>query len=451
LTKRPIFQVFTYPFKVIFSPFKAFKEISQNPDVKGVVLIVGLVLLATGGTYFAHSSKVFLGISERQPVSPTLHTVPDAYVYETAFGNYTFESSQPYVMNYTFFDKTPLIELSFFWVNTTELLTPVMPVVTIANDTFYQTIVKLNQSTTEVGNLTLTIKFYSDKSPTISTVLTKTAQWDLGNFTINWLIRSPYTYLSNITTAIDLTSIATLSLLETNVDRAELGNTASPNNWMRSILMNWSEYGNATLYGGHDTHFIDSGSWLDVVFNVNDAEINATTVGLTYTSILATNLFGGILLGVLTDTGIFFFINWLIYAGVLLLVMRVFGQKGGSWRPFFVLVGYAFSIMIIQSAVTALLIATLPEIHFTNMSTWPPSTLNEAAIASDKVQETWAPIPAFQAIAYLNFYINIFDVWLLILSAIVVHTFGEIVWSKTIMISLTAFLIRLFLRLFVGF
>jgi len=58
-------------------------------------------------------------------------------------------------------------------------------------------------------------------------------------------------------------------------------------------------------------------------------------------------------------------------------------------EPFFILVGYAFSIMIIQQVVSALLIVTLPELHFKNLSTWPPSTQDEIAIANTGIQENW--------------------------------------------------------------
>jgi hypothetical protein len=311
----------------------------------------------------------------------------------------------------------------------------------------------LNQSSTEVGNLTLTINFYSDKRPEISMLLTKTPQWDLGNFTINWFIRSPYTYLVNGTTAIDLASKTTLSLLKTNAYRAELGNTASPNTWTRSILIDWSDYGNATIYGGHYTlsiPFIDSGSWLEVVFNVNDAKIDATTVGLTYSSLLtSTNFYSGILPPVLVQRTLLFFFNWVIYAGVLLLVMRAFSEKKGSWSSFFVLVGYAFSILIIQSAATTLLSATLPEIHL-NITSWPPPVGDEITVARS-FYETWGPTLANQALAYLTFpLINFIDIWLVMLSVVAVRSFSETTWGKAVMISATAFLFRFFLRFLLG-
>ena len=171
----------------------------------------------------------------------------------------------------------------------------------------------------------------------------------------------------------------------------------------------------------------------------------------TPTSFLSSNMFSGFIISVLTQSVLLFAFNWLIYAGVLFLVMRAFGQKGGSWRLFFILVGYAFSVMIIQSAVSALLIATLPEIHFSSLSTWPPSTQDEITIANAGIQENWGPTPAYQALAYFNFpYVNLIDIWLVMLSVIIVHTFGEISWGKAAAISVTAFVLRFFLKIFLG-
>jgi len=52
-----------FPLKVIISPFRTFKEITKNPDIKGIVLIVGLFLLATFGFYYVYSAKVFFYVN----------------------------------------------------------------------------------------------------------------------------------------------------------------------------------------------------------------------------------------------------------------------------------------------------------------------------------------------------------------------------------------------------
>jgi len=162
-------------------------------------------------------------------------------------------------------------------------------------------------------------------------------------------------------------------------------------------------------------------------------------------------VFSGYILTAISNTVFLFFINWIIYAVILLLVMRAFGEKGGSWRPFFVLVGYAFSVTIIQWAVSALLIATLPEIHLQNTS-WPLSKQDQDMFTS-KLSEVWDPTIAFQAWKSLNFfYVNVIDIWLMILSVIAVRAFSETTWNKAVMISISTFLIRFFLKVyFLGF
>jgi len=463
LPKRQTFRFITLPFKVIFSPLKVFKEIAQNPDVKGFVLIAGLIIVTSIGLQYAYASKIFVSVSDRQQISPTLHITQDAYVYATTFGNYTFKLSEPYIMSYTFIDKTPLIEYSVFWVNTTETLTPANPLVsTNTTDTFYQTTVDLNQSARKVGNLTLTAKFYPDLRPKFSVLLTQTEEWNLSNFAINWFILSPYTYLANRTTAIDLASKATLSLLQTNASRAELGNTSSMNNWRLSILSDWSDNGNATIYGGSHTFFTYSGTWLGVVFDVNNPKIDLTTVGLTYSVFLSTNVVGDyILFGVMVDTLAFFF-SWIIYAGALLLIVKVFGEevsveiskeiskeeskKRSSWRPFFVLVGYVFSIRIVRAFVSAVLILTLPEINF-QVATWPP-TPAEVILANENRIAAWGPTLVFQAGTYFNLLV---EVWFVVLGAIAVHASRKISWGKAAMMSVLAYLIYFILRLFIGF
>jgi len=445
-TEHHALKFFIYPFEVIVSPFKAFKEIAQNPTVKGFALLVVLIIVTSVGLQYAYASKMFVSISDRQQISPKLYTSTDAYVYVTTFGNYTFKSGEPHIMNYTLIDKTPLTEFNVFWVNTTETLTPANPLVPIANDTFYQATVDLNQSARKVGNLTLTAKFYPDERPNFSVLLTKTEEWNLSDFTINWFMRSPYTYLANRITTIDLASKATLSLLETNAEKVELGNTSSLNDWRSSILGDWSGHGNATIYGGNHTLFSYSDTWLGVVFDANDPKIDLTTVGLTYFILLNTNLVSGyLLLGAIQATLAFFF-SWIIYAGALFLISKIFDGERIHWRPFFTIIGYVFSVVIVRAVVSAVLILTLPEINF-QMASWPP-TQAEATLANEKINAIWGPTLVFYVGTYLNLFV---EFWFAILGAIAVHASHKIAWKKATMFSVLAYLLYFTARLFIGF
>ena len=142
-----------------------------------------------------------------------------------------------------------------------------------------------------------------------------------------------------------------------------------------------------------------------------------------------------------------FFFNWLLFAGALLVITTVMGAKGGSWRPFFVLVGYAFTVFVVRAAVTAVLISTLPQVNL-NLSSWPPTTDAEKTDYSNQISTVWGPLAASQALQYLNFAI---DAWLAFLGAIAVHACREVTWSRAATISATAYLVYFTLRLFLGF
>jgi hypothetical protein len=455
-----------YPFEVIVSPFKAFKEIAQNPELKGFFLIVILFIVTSVGVQYAYASKILLSISDKQPISPTLHVTQGTYVYVTTFGNYTFKPSQPNSINYTFIYNTPLAEYSAFLVNTTETLTLVNPLLSSnISSTFYQITADLNQSTIKVGNFTLMAEFFQNERPKFSVIVNKTAEWNLGDFVINWFIRSPYsfTFLANRTTTLNLASTAGLSLLETNVTSAELGSTSSINDWRFSILSDWSDYGNATIYGGNLTFLTYPGTWLKVVFGANDPKIDFTTVSLTYSAFFNTYAFGGYLLSYETLEATAFFLQWLIYAGALLLIAKLFGEERKkeesdeegkevikekiSLRSFFTIVGYVFSVRIIGLAVNAALILTLPEINF-QIATWPPITAEKIILANEKMNATWSPLLVNQVGTYFNLLV---EMWLIMLVAIAGHASRKITWGRAVMYAVIAYFVYFTVRLFIGF
>jgi hypothetical protein len=112
-------------------------------------------------------------------------------------------------------------------------------------------------------------------------------------------------------------------------------------------------------------------------------------------------------------------------------------------------VGYAFSVVIVQWTVSALLFTALPEIHYSNLSNWPPLSEDETLIAEAGIQEFWVPTLTYQILVYLiNPLLNIVDIWLLVLSVIIVSIFNDVSWGKAATISISAFILRLFLKVF---
>jgi hypothetical protein len=170
------------------------------------------------------------------------------------------------------------------------------------------------------------------------------------------------------------------------------------------------------------------------------------TINTQPTSLLATSHFQDILLTGMTESVFLFVLNWLLFAGALLVINTVMGAKGGRWRPFFILVGYAFTVFVVRTAITAALISALPQVNF-NLSSWPPTTDAEKTDYLNQISTVWGPLWVFQVLQYFPYAI---DAWLVILGVIVVHTYHEVTWSKAATISVTAYLIYFTLKLFFG-
>jgi hypothetical protein len=170
-------------------------------------------------------------------------------------------------------------------------------------------------------------------------------------------------------------------------------------------------------------------------------------INLQPTSLVATDFFQNFFIQGIIESIFIFSLNWLLFGGALLLIATIMGAKGGSWRQFFIIVGYALTVFILRTVVSAVLVSTLPQINF-SLSAWPPGTEEERTNANNLINANWGPLLAFQAGSYVNL---VFDAWLVILGATALRAYRAIPWSRAAIISVTAYLIYFTLRLFIGF
>jgi hypothetical protein len=170
-------------------------------------------------------------------------------------------------------------------------------------------------------------------------------------------------------------------------------------------------------------------------------------INLQPISLVATDFFQNFFVQGIIESIFVFFLNWLLFGGALLLIAIIMGAKGGSWRQFFIIVGYALTVFILRTAVSAVLVSTLPQINF-SLSAWPPATEEERSNANNLIDANWGPLLAYQAGSYVNL---AFDAWLVILGATALRAYRAIPWSRAATISVTAYLIYFTLRLFIGF
>ena len=82
-------------------------------------------------------------------------------------------------------------------------------------------------------------------------------------------------------------------------------------------------------------------------------------------SLLYSSFFASRFAAVLTRSFYGFFLNWITYAGILFMLVRVFHEKPFPLRPFLIVVGYTFSILILYVAISSVLTSTLPQVHLT--------------------------------------------------------------------------------------
>ncbi|PVX24824.1 MAG: hypothetical protein CW691_06375 [Candidatus Bathyarchaeum sp.] len=130
-------------------------------------------------------------------------------------------------------------------------------------------------------------------------------------------------------------------------------------------------------------------------------------------------------------------INWVLWAGILFIVSKLFGEELGKWNVVFVIIGHAFLATAVYTLVSTLIFTSLP------ILTMPvESDLQVAAFS-----ETWLPNLAYQA-GTLILWAG--EIWIAALSAIVIRLLKDITWGKAATISAVAFGVRFILRIFFG-
>lgn len=171
-----------------------------------------------------------------------------------------------------------------------------------------------------------------------------------------------------------------------------------------------------------------------------------------YESIFAGGI-GGLLIPALMSRAFGFFLDWIMYAIFIYLLLRVFREEVGSLSELFIVVGYTFSVMLVYPLIGIPLFSTLPTVQLPLQAhVWrlpPEATEATKKIASDLMNqiylESW-----YWAYRVLPFVMYAIDAWMVALFVIAIHFLCEISWKKAIAISVTAYAIRFLLRSFVG-
>lgn len=372
-------------FEVLYSPVNAFRKIIEKPDFKGVLLVLVLVISSMIVSQYIVASKLLL--ENRTPEND---------------------------------DWTELVTNQHNWVSNGS------PSI---DDTDYQ-----------MGNV--------DGNHSItSSVLTETSIWlkitAIGSINCSetgynelffWI---KWTHEEGVSP-----SLGTLKLFSGSEDSYFESD-------ITGLLNSSGEWTNATLNVGPDQGWTSNNSpdWQSITgieFILDwssSANLTVKIDGLyfrKFSSLLITGEFSGLIIPIILQVVLNFAMDWILWAGILIIVAKLFQEDLGRWNVFFVIIGYSFIATVVYTLVNAVSLSTLPMLNVPL----------DADAFNALFDASWRPLLAYQ----LSLYIPVIgEVWIAALGAVVVRLMKEMTWSKAATIAAVAFAIRFLLRLFLGF
>ncbi len=371
-------------FEVLYSPVNAFRKIIEKPDFKGVLLVLVLVISSMIISQYIVTSKLLL--ENRTPEND---------------------------------DWTESLTNQHNWVSNGS------PSI---DETDYQ-----------MGNV--------DGNHSItSSVLTETSIWlkitDIGSINCSETGYNELFFWIKWTHEEGLSpSLGTLKLFSGSEDSFESDITG--------LLKSNGEWTNATLNVGPDQGWTSNNSpdWQSITgieFILDwssSANLTMKIDGLyfkKFSSPLITGEFSGLLIPIILQVVMNFAMDWILWAGILIIVAKLFQEDLGRWNVFFVIIGYSFIATVVYTLVNAVSLSTLPMLNVPL----------DADALNALLDVSWRPLLAYQ----LSLYIPVIgEVWIAALGAVVVRLMKEMTWSKAATIAAVAFAIRFLLRLFLGF
>lgn len=371
--------------EVLYSPVKAFRKIIEKPDLKGVILVLLLAIASTLVFQFIYNSKQLYE-----------NRLPEDDDWAEALTN-----SHSWVSN-----GLPSID-----------------------DTDY----KMGNSD---GNHSVT-----------SSVLNETSIWlKITDFdSVNCSEEKGYTelffWINWINEAETFPSSGTLKLFSSSEDSYFESD-------ITDLLSSSGEWTNTTLKVGSDQDWSPSNSpdWRNITgieFNLvwlDPANLTMKVDGLffrNFVSPIEAIGFSGAMLSLFVSVAFSVAMNWILWAGIVVIVAKLFGEELGRWNVFFIIIGHAFIVTAVYTLASALAFSSLPILSLPLDYDLQIAVFNEA----------WLPNLAYQ-VGTLMLWVG--EVWIAALSAVVIRLMKNTTWGKAATIAAVAFGIRFILRLFIG-
>lgn len=362
--------------KTLYSPIKAFEEIVKKPDVKGPLLILVLILVLTTGSQYASASKIF---DEEPMVNRDEWTELTAWIPYWASDGEVKRDTDKVVGNYSV--TSSITNNTFIWMNLTDIES-----FNFSQNADYERLsfwMKWKFQNVILVPPNATLKLFSDNGDDYFKL-------DFGD---------------KVSNSSDEWQDVKVDLGPESENREGWEHVGSPN-WENvtgvEFVLVWSVPANLTMKID-DLHFARF---------------------LPITRYFFSGLYGSLMMSAIN-----FFINWGVYGIIILLTIKIFGEKVQSSKNLFLVVGYIFSVRIVHILIAVALIPTLPEIRLENLS------------------QIWYSTLSYQAIGYFTL---VTDVWMAVLCAIAVRSLCTLKWGKAISISVLASAINFLLISFMA-
>ena len=368
-------------FEVLYSPVKAFRKIIEKPDLKGVLLVLLLVIASTVVFQFVYNSK---------------------QLYE----NRAPEND----------DWTESLTNSHSWVS--------------------NGLPSLDEADYKMGNSSVT-----------SSILNATSIWlKVTDFdSINCSEEKGYTelffWINWINEAETFPSSGTLKLFSGSEDSYFESD-------ITDLLSSSGEWTNTTLNVGSDQDWSSSNSpdWQNITgIEFNLVWLDSTNLTMKVDGLFFRNFvspieaigFSVAMLTLFVSAAFSIAMNWILWAGIVVIVSKLFGEDLGRWNIVFVIIGYAFIVTAVYTLISALAFSSIPVLSLPLDSDLQIAVFNEA----------WLPNLAYQ-VGTLILWVG--EVWIAALSALVIRLMKNTTWGKAATIAAVAFAVRFILRLFIG-
>ena len=367
--------------EILYSPVKAFRKIIEKPDFKGVLLVLLLVIASTVVFQFVYNSK---------------------QLYE----NRAPEND----------DWTEALTNPHSWVS--------------------NGLPSLDDADYEMGNSSVT-----SSAPNATSIWLNVADFDSINCSGEKGYNEMFFWIKWVNEAETVPSSGTLRLF-----------SGSEDSYFESIITEFSsssgEWTNATLKVGSDQGWSSTNSpdWQNITgieFNLvwlDSANLTMKVDGLffrNYVSPIEALGFSVAMFSLFVSAAFSIAMNWILWAGVVIIVAKLFGEDLGRWNVFFVIIGHAFIVAAVYTLVSALAFSSLPVVSL------PLDYDLQIAVFN----ELWLPNLAYQ-VGTLILWAG--EVWIAALSAVVIRLMKNTTWGKAATIAALAFAVRFVLRLFIG-